>query len=88
MASRLNEHVIEHNLGEVFQSAYKKGHSTEPVLVRVHNDILRAIDDGCCVILLLLDLSAAFDTVDHAILLSRLRSQFGVSGTALAWFDS
>ena len=88
VASRLNEHVIEHNLSEVFQSAYKKCHSTESALVRVHNDILRAIDDGCCVILLLLDLSAAFDTVDHAILLSRLRSRFGVSGTALAWFDS
>ena len=88
MASRLNEHVNEHNLSEVFQSAYKKGHSTESALVRVHNDILRAIDNGGCVILLLLDLSAAFDTVDHAILLSRLRDRFGVSGTALAWFQS
>ena len=43
---------------------------------------------GSCVILLLLDLSAAFDTDDHAILLSRLRDRFGVSGTALAWFQS
>ena len=87
VASRLNEHVNEHNLSEVFQSAYKKGHSTESALVRVHNDILRAIDNGGCVILLLLDLSAAFDTVDHAILLSRLRDRFRVSGTALAWFS-
>ena len=77
----------EHNLSEVFQSAYKKGHSTESALVRVHNDILRAIDNGGCVILLLLDLSAAFDTVNHYILLSRLRDRFGVSGTALAWFQ-
>ena len=88
MASRLNEHVNEHNLSEVFQSAYKKGHSTESALFRVHNDILRAIDNGGCEILLLLDLSAAFDTVDHGILLSRLRDRFGVSGTALAWFQS
>ena len=88
VASRLNEHVNEHNLSEVFQSAYKKGHSTESALVRVHNDILRATDNGGCVTLLLLDLSAAFDTVDHAILLSRLRDRFGVSGTALAWFQS
>ena len=80
VASRLNEHVNEHNLSEV----YKKGHSTESALVRVHNDILRAIDNGGCVILLLLDFSASFDTVDHAILLSRLRDRFGVSGTALA----
>ena len=88
MASRLNEHVNEHNLIEVFQSAYKKGHDTESALVRVHNDILRAIDNDGCVILLLIDLSAAFDTVDHAILLSRLRDRFRVSGTALAWFQS
>ena len=76
------------NLSKVFQSAYKKGHSKESALVRVHNDILRAIDNGGCVILLLLDLSAAFDTVDQAILLSRLRDRFGVSGTALVWFQS
>ena len=53
VASRLNEHVNEQNLSEVFQSAYKKGHGTESALVRVHNDILRAIDNGGCVILLL-----------------------------------
>ena len=82
VVSQLNEHVNEHNLSEVFQSAYKKGHSTESALVRVHNHILQAIDNGGCVILLLLDLSAAFDTVDHAILLSRLRDRFRVSGTA------
>ena len=88
VASRLNEHVNEHNLSEVFQSACKKGHGTESALVRVHNDILQAIDNGGCVILLLLDFSASFDTVDHAILLSRFRDRFGVSGTALAWFQS
>ena len=88
LASRLSEHVNEHNLSKVFQSAYKKRHSTESALVPLHNDILRAIDNGGCAILLLLDLSVAFDTVDHAILLSRLRDRFGVSGTALAWFQS
>ena len=55
--------------------------------MRVQNDILRAIDDDRCVILLLLDLSAAFDTVDHQILLSRL-SSFGIEGTVHAWFRS
>ena len=88
VASRLNEHVNEHNISKVFQSAYKKGHSTESALVRVHNDFLLAIVSGSCVILLLLDHSAAFDTVDHAISLSRLRDRFGVSGTAPAWFQS
>ena len=52
--------------------AYKTGHSTESALIRVQNDILRAIDGNGCVILLLLDMSVAFDTVDHIILLARL----------------
>ena len=52
-------------------------------LVRVHNDILTAIDNNNTVILLLLDLSAAFDTVDHSILLSRLSSRFGIKSLAL-----
>ena len=65
VASRLTPHVNNNNLSEIFQSAYERGHSTETALVRVQNDIPRAIDNGDCVILLLLDLSAAFDTVDH-----------------------
>ena len=72
----------------MYQSAYKQGHSTETALVRVHNDILCGIDDGGYVVLLLLDLSAAFDTVDHTILLNRLDTVFGIKGKALAWFRS
>ena len=83
---QLTDHVMAHHLDETFQSAYKNFHSTETALVRVQNDILCAIDNNESVILLLLDLSAAFDTVDHSILLSRLR--FGVNGTAVAWFES
>ena len=79
---------MAHHLDETFQSAYKNFHSTETALVRVQNDILCAIDNNESVILLLLDLSAAFDTVDHSILLSRLRDRFGVNGTAAAWFES
>ena len=72
VAIQLKDHVRNSNLDELFQSAYKAGHSTETALLRVQNDILRAIDTGGCVMLLLLDLSAVFDTVDHSILLSRL----------------
>ena len=72
VALQLNDHILRHHLDETFQSAYKAFHSTETALVRVHNDILTAIDNNNTVILLLLDLSAAFDTVDHSILLSRL----------------
>ena len=73
---------MAHHLDETFQSAYKNFHSTETALVRVQNDILCAIDNNDSVILLLLDLSAAFDTVDHSILLSRLLDRVGVTGTA------
>ena len=79
---------MSHHLDETFQSAYKNFHSIETALVRVQNDILCAIDNNESVILLLLDLSAAFDTVDHSIMLSRLRDRFGVNGTVLAWFES
>ena len=66
-AVQLINHVTTHLLDERFQSAYKLYHSIETALVRVQNDILRAIDSKQSVILLLLDLSAAFDTVDHSI---------------------
>ena len=66
VATRLN--LDDNNLHELLQSAYKQGHSTETMLVKVQNDILRSIDEHNCVALLLLDLSAAFDTVhvDHS----------------------
>ena len=85
---RLNYHLEDASLHEIFQSAYKKGHSTETVLTRIHNDILRATDDGQCVILVLLGLPAAFDTVDHDILITRLEHRFGISGKALGCMDT
>ena len=61
---------------------------TETALTRTHNDVLLAIDDSSCVILMLLDLSTAFDTVDHDILLGRLEYRFGITGKALPWLTS
>ena len=69
VAKRLLSHMDNHNLHEVMQSAYKQYHSTETALVRVQNDILTHIDNKHGVILVLLDLSAAFDTIDHKTLL-------------------
>ncbi len=63
-------------------------HSTETALIRVTNDLLLSSDRGCISLLVLLDLSAAFDTIDHDILLNRPENFVGVSGSALAWFKS
>ena len=72
----------------MFQSAYRMGQNTETALPRIHNDILLAIDDDSCVILVLLDLSADFDTVDHDILLGRLEHRFEITGKTLSWLTS
>ena len=62
------------------QSAYRAGHSTETALLRVQNELLMALDDGRAAFLVLLDLSAAFDTIDHCILSSRLYARLGING--------
>jgi hypothetical protein len=72
----------------VSQSAYKQFHSTETALLKVHNDINLNIDNGKVTALTLLDLSAAFDTIDHNILITCLPNWYGISGTALSWFTS
>ena len=72
IAAQLHQHMSKNNLLDKMQSAYKCGHSTETALLRVQNDLLQSIDKGKCVYLILLDLSAAFDTVDHNILLTFL----------------
>ena len=70
------------------QSAYRKFHSSETALLYVQNDILASLDAGHSTALLLLDLSAAFDTIDHSILTHRLQHWFGISSTALNLFSS
>ena len=88
VALQLTSYLEDNHLYEPLQSAYKKFHSTETALIKVHNDIATAIDSGHSVILVLLDLSAAFDTVDHTILIRRLSTRFGIRGRALDWFVS
>ena len=86
--SQLDRYMSEHNMHEPHQSAYRVGHSTETALVRIHNDIAREMDKGRGVILVLLDFSAAFETIDHTILHERMEGRLGVCNSALAWFDS
>ena len=71
-----------------FQSGLCKYRSTETALLKVQNDILMSMDNKQVTLLVLLDLSAAFDIVEHCILLNILQQDFGVVGTALNWFDS
>ena len=80
--------MLDNNLYSSVQSAYRERHSTETALLKVQSNILTALDSGSGAVLLMLDLSAAFDIIDHGILLSRLNSLYGISGDALDWFKS
>ena len=88
VAVQLQTHLDEAGLVTAFQSAYRKHHSTESALLNIHNDILLNIAKGSVTTLTLLALSAAFDTIDHTILLDRLNAYYGISELALGWFKS
>ena len=81
-------YVDSHNLLPANQSAYRNFHSTETALLKVFNDILLAVDKGDEAVLLLLDFSAAFDTLDHTVLLQRLAKDYSITGTVLQWIES
>ena len=87
-ANCLYEHIYKHHLSNDLQSAYKQFHSTETALLKIHDDIVDNTDNGKFTALTLLDLSAAFDMIDHLILLQHLHRHFGISGTVLRWFKS
>ena len=85
---QLNQALDENDLLNSHQSGYRVGHSCETLLMGMFDDLLQEMDKGNVVALLLLDMSAAFDTVDHAKLVDVLRRRFGIGGTALKWFTS
>ena len=80
--AQLHEHLLSNDLYEAFQSGFREHHSTETALVRVSNDLLIASDRGLVSVLVLLDLSAAFDTIDHSILLQRMHHEIGIKLTS------
>lgn len=88
VAIRLDKHMTENDLHIQCQYGYKRNHSTEALLVKVVNELLLACDDLIPTILMLLDLSAAFDTVDQKKMLAILKYEIGITGKALKWFES
>ena len=86
--SRLIDHLTQNRLLNSSQSAYRKLHSTETVLLSLHDHLINAIGCQQVTCLCLLDLFAAVDAIDHSILLDRLSLWFGIHGTALNWFKS
>ena len=88
LSSRVEEHLLSNNLHNEHQSAYRKFHSTETALLKVQNDILQSLDQNNVTVLVMLDLSAAFDTIDHKTLLHRLEHMFGIAGKQLKWMTS
>ena len=86
--SRLMDHLTSNSLLNSHQSAYCKHHSTETALLYIHVYLISAMGPQKISCLCLLDLSAAFDTIDHDILITRLSSWFGIHGSVLSWFKS
>ncbi len=88
VSAQLCSFFLKNDIYEEFQSGFRPRHSTETALVQITNDVLLASDQGCISLLVLLDLSAAFDTIDHDILIDRLQNYTGIQGQALRWFRS
>ena len=88
VASRIEDHLDKHKLHDNRRPAYHSFHSTETVLIRVHHDIATALDNNSCSILVMLDLSAAFNVIDHGILHQHLEYTFGISRSAFSWIKS
>lgn len=86
--NQLDSYFQDNDLFDDHQSAYRTGHSTETALLKITNDILLELDQNNIVYLALLDLSSAFDTVDHTILRERLSLSQGIGSDALNWIET
>lgn len=88
VATQINSFLTENNILEEFQSGFRKYHSTETALTKIISDLRINSDENKVSILVLLDLSAAFDTIDHDILISRLEKYVGLTDHVLSWFKT
>ena len=87
VAAQLQQHMSNHELCKPLQSGFRACHSMETALIKITNNLLITADSGHISILILLDLSAAFDTISHTILLTHLSDYLGLTGIALSWFQ-
>lgn len=85
---QLVEYLDNENMFSTFQSGYRRFHSCETAITKIHNDLLIMMDKKTNVVLLLLDLSAAFDTINHDLLINKLVKMYGISDVALSWLKS
>ena len=85
---QFNAHCSRYKLLPDYQSAYRENYSCETALIKLTDDLLNAMEHQKVTALVAIDLSAAFDTVDHSILLSVFSKKFGVAGSALKWFET
>ncbi len=88
VSAQLCSFLLKNDIYEEFQSGFRPRHSTETALVKITNYLLLVSDQGCISLLVLLDLSAAFDTIDHDMIIDRLQNNTGIQGQALRWFRS
>ena len=84
MARQISEHIAHEGISNENQSAYRVFHSTETALLKIQNDIATSMDKGATVVVLL-DLSAAFNTIDHSILFNCFQHCYGIGGIVLKW---
>ena len=88
MLQQLNSHCEKYHLNPSYQSAYRANHSCETAVLKLTDDILWTMENKNIKIMVCLDNSAAFDTVNHQVLLSVMRDYYGVDGTVLTWLKS